>query len=164
MQGSGCTARTVRYYEQVGLLVASRTSGGHRQFEGPQLDRLIFIVNLREAGWSLREVVSFLDAREQARTDADACDQLQALVDEHVARLDRKLEVLSALRQDLRDTGALLPVCQQCVAARPRIDCQACDRLPALPELPRAFRLLWRSRTGTATPPFDESAADQDAD
>ena len=58
--GSGCTPRTVRYYEREGLLQAARSSGGHRLFPPGELDRLNFILALREAGVSDQEVIEAL--------------------------------------------------------------------------------------------------------
>jgi len=160
IDGSGCTARTVRYYEREGLLRAARTSGGHRLFTAGELERLRFIICLREAGWTLEEVTEFLGVREEARADAQACAKLEVLLGEHIARLDRKIAVLLRLREDLGQTQQLLPVCQECTVAQPTVECDACGRVPELSQLPRAFRLTWRAREIDDAPRFDEPAAD----
>jgi DNA-binding transcriptional MerR regulator len=47
----GTTVRTVRYYEQVGLLApATRSGGGHRRYGSDQRARLLRILTLRELG------------------------------------------------------------------------------------------------------------------
>lgn len=157
--GSGCTPRTVRYYERQGLLVAARSAGGHRLFGPAQLERLNFILGLREAGWTLEEVETLLRARDDAPSDREAAQRLDAILASHIGRLERKIELLAKLRSDLVGTHELLRVCGSCTTEHQRIDCETCERVPPLPRLPHGFRLAWRAREVDAAP-FDEAAAD----
>lgn len=159
IDGSGCTPRTVRYYEREGLLRAARTSGGHRLFQPAELERLRFIIALREAGWTLEEVTEFLDVRGQGDGDREAMRRLESLMQAHVARLERKLEILKQLRADLDQTGLLLKVCHACVPPSGEVACETCDRLAPLGELPRSFRLAWRARE-LDEQLFDDPSAD----
>jgi DNA-binding transcriptional MerR regulator len=161
-EGSGCTPRTVRYYEREGLLRAQRSAGGHRLFAASELERLNFIISLREAGWSLDEVTQLLGIRDAADSDARASGELEALVARHVQRLDRKIEVLRRLRDDLHNTAQLLPVCRECTTVQEVVECEACERVPTLDRLPRAFRLIWRARELAGAQVYDEQAADVD--
>ncbi len=167
-EGSGCTARTVRYYEREGLLRASRSSGGHRLFAPVELERLRLVIQLREAGWGLDEVTEFLAVRDRPNTDVEAWTRFDHLIALHISRLERKIAILAQLRADLGGTAALLPVCRECVqpadAAGPgaevtRRNCQQCERLPAIGSLPASFRLAWRGRD-LDDASFDEPAAD----
>lgn len=145
LAGSGCTPRTVRFYEREGLLRATRTRGGHRAFSPDELDRLNFIVALREAGWSLEEIAHLLAARRSATSDHHACRELDDTLGTRLGELERKLEVLTRLRRDLEDTRKALTVCRECTEGSPDpARCSGCTRLPGLPELPRGFRLTWR--------------------
>jgi DNA-binding transcriptional MerR regulator len=158
IDGSGCTARTVRYYEREGLLRAARTSGGHRLFTAAELERLRFIICLREAGWTLEEVTELLDVRGQGDADARACTKLDTMIELQLARLERKIAVLVQLREDLTQTQQLLPVCHECTAASETVECSSCGRVPELARLPRSFKLVWRARELAAG--FDDPAAD----
>lgn len=162
MDGSGCTARTIRYYEREGLLSAARTSGGHRLFGAAQLERLRFIIILREAGWALEEITELLDVRDDRSRDGEASARLDHLLAAHVDRLERKIAILTALREDLERSQSLVRVCQACTDGRARITCDACERLPPLGGLPRSFRLAWRAREIEVDPPFDDAGADDD--
>ncbi len=163
-QGSGCTPRTVRYYERQGLLRALRSAGGHRLFAVSELERLNFIISLREAGWTLEEVTEFLAIREASGTDAVAVERLEAELRRQADRLERKIAVLQRLRADFRCTSALLSVCEECSATQPRVECEACGRVPPLEELPRCFRLVWRARELEGAEVYDEAAADGSED
>lgn len=145
LAGSGCTPRTVRFYEREGLLRATRTRGGHRAFSPTELDRLNFIVALREAGWSLEEIAELLAVRGAAASDRDACLQLERTLGARLGELERKLDVLTRLRSDLEGTRQALAVCRDCTQVAPdRACCLGCTRLPEPTELPRGFRLTWR--------------------
>jgi len=160
--GAGCTARTVRYYERQGLLRAERTSGGHRQFAPAELERLEFVIALREAGWSLDDVTTLLEIRDAAANDADATASLRSLLDSQIEALQRKLELLQRLRDEFGETVSLLAVCGTCTAVQPRVTCEGCDRLPELEALPRPFRQVWRTRElGRSESPFEDALAGQ---
>ena len=161
--GSGCTARTVRYYEREGLLKATRTTGGHRLFAPVELERLRFIIQLREAGWALEEVTEFLSVRQGPSSEVASWANFDRLLAAHIGRLERKIEVLGQLRADLGNTAALLPVCRECVqllepSRRPA--CGACERMPPIDALPVSFRLSWRAPE-LAQAGFDEAGADE---
>jgi DNA-binding transcriptional MerR regulator len=156
IQGSGCTPRTVRYYEREGLLNATRSSGGHRLFDPSELERLNFIISLREAGWSLEEITSLLSIRARADGGREACRELTAEIDSHIDRLQQKIEVLRRLHGDLQETRRLLAICGDCTVDGQPLECAGCERLPV--EQPAGFRLTWlaEGRRGRA---FDEPSA-----
>jgi DNA-binding transcriptional MerR regulator len=143
---SGCTARTVRYYEREGLLRALRSGGGHRLFAREELDRLNYIVALREAGWSLEEIAEFLDLRGTARTGRDAHNKVEASLAGRMGSIEEKIRVLSMLRDDLMATREAFAQCRDCTHEAPTAeDCQVCSRFPEHANLPQGFRLTWHN-------------------
>jgi DNA-binding transcriptional MerR regulator len=65
----GLSLRTVRYYEETGLLVPERRSdGGFRMYSDDQIDRLALIKRMKPLGFTVQETRALLDAR---RTLAD---------------------------------------------------------------------------------------------
>ena len=161
IQGSGCTPRTVRYYERQGLLSATRSSGGHRLFLPTELERLNFIISLREAGWSLEEITSLLSIRSRADGDRDAARELTEEIAGHIDRLKQKIGVLTKLHADLQETRRFLVVCSQCTDEDKRLaaGCENCERLPA--DQPAGFRLTWLAE-GRRTTEFDDPAIPAD--
>jgi len=102
---TGLTARSIRYYEEIGLLApAARSEGAYRLYDADDLERLRFIAGLRnDAGFSLAEIGQMLED-EQARTSnrvrfraGDPADQRAALSDA-IARIDRQLDTLQRKR------------------------------------------------------------------
>jgi DNA-binding transcriptional MerR regulator len=98
----GLTPRSVRYYEELGLLrPAARSEGDYRLFDDSDLERLRFIKGLRDdAGFSLAEVAQLLEdeeARERGHVAFHATTdpaERKRLLCERAARLERQIETL----------------------------------------------------------------------
>jgi DNA-binding transcriptional MerR regulator len=98
----GLTSRTLRYYEELGLLKpAARSEGAYRLYDADDLERLRFIKGLRDdAGFSLAEIGQLLEdeaARERnrarfRRTDDPA--ERKAIIDDALGRVDRQIASL----------------------------------------------------------------------
>lgn len=58
---SGLTARTLQYYDEIGILTAKRTAGGHRYYQESDLWALQKIVSLKFLGFSLEEITDFIN-------------------------------------------------------------------------------------------------------
>jgi DNA-binding transcriptional MerR regulator len=100
----GQTTRTIRYYEELGLLEpAARSDGAYRLYDASDLERLRFIKGLRDdAGFSLTQISQLLEDeaarernRERYRTTQDP-DERRAILDDATARVDRQIATLEA--------------------------------------------------------------------
>lgn len=98
----GLTTRSIRYYEEIGLLKpAARSEGAYRLFDADDLERLRFIKGLRDdAGFSLAEIAALLEDeaararnRERFRATEDAAER-RAILAEATGRIDRQVETL----------------------------------------------------------------------
>ncbi|HEV2125789.1 MAG TPA: MerR family DNA-binding protein, partial [Chloroflexota bacterium] len=91
--------KTIRYYEQIGLVPApARTPAGYRLYGLAEQDRLRFIVQAKAIGLTLQEIGQIL----AARTDGQCpCDQVMELIDQKLADVDAQLRALHEARQDL---------------------------------------------------------------
>ena len=96
---SGFAESAVRYYERLGLLAATRTSGGQRRFERGMLRRLAFIRAARNVGLSLAEVSDALNSLPAGRTPTRA--DWSRLSRGWRERLDEQIDSLTALRDGL---------------------------------------------------------------
>ena len=97
-RATGMTVRTLRYYEEIGLITPeSRTDAGHRLYGPDAVARLYKISLLRQLGLPLNAVQASLEAD---RTDHDdtARDDLRTLMAEHLADVDARLAAENRLR------------------------------------------------------------------
>jgi DNA-binding transcriptional MerR regulator len=99
---TGLTPRTIRYYEELGLLEpAARSEGAYRLYDTEDLERLRFIRGLRDdAGFSLAEIGQLLEDeavrarnRVQFRATTDAAER-QAILTDAIERVDRQIATL----------------------------------------------------------------------
>jgi DNA-binding transcriptional MerR regulator len=98
----GLTARSVRYYEELGLLrPAARSEGAYRLYDETDLERLRFIKGLRDdAGFSLAEIAQLLEdeaARERGHAAFHATTdpaERKRILCERVASYERQIETL----------------------------------------------------------------------
>ena len=99
---TGLTPRSIRYYEEIGLLrPAARSQGAYRLYDASDLERLGFIRGLRDdAGFSLAEISLLLEDedarirdRERFRATGDTAEKREILRD-LIARMDRQVSTL----------------------------------------------------------------------
>ena len=98
----GLTPRSIRYYEEVGLLEpAARSEGAYRLYDESDIARLRFIRGLRDdAGFSLAQIGQLLEDeaarernRERLRSTEDPTERRAILIDA-LARVDGQIETL----------------------------------------------------------------------
>lgn len=114
-QLSGVPAKTIRYYESIGLLPdPHRADNNYRQYTPDVVERLRFIVSARGLGFSLADIGEFLTARDAGTLP---CKRVLDSFDQRILDIDRRIADLLALRDMLtriRSDGAALPADKKC--------------------------------------------------
>ena len=97
---SGVPAKTIRYYESIGLIPpAQRTESGYREYGRNEIDTLRFVQRARGLGFSVKDVGRLLDLwRDRSRASGD----VKALATEHIEEIDRKITELRSMRDTLQ--------------------------------------------------------------
>ena len=99
---SGLSAKTIRYYEEIGLLPGVRRSeGGRRVYGDDELERLRFITRLKTLGLPLKEIRDLNAVYAIGGSTAAMLERLGQLLGAHLADVDRRLDELTALRSQL---------------------------------------------------------------
>ncbi len=122
---AGVSLRTVRYYEEVGLLPPSqRTSAGTRLYSEADVVRLRFIRRLKAWGLSLEEIEVALGSRQSAQSRADRVNHtLEVLLTEQ-RHAEEQLAALQHLREEVEDALANVRLCETCAAEECPADCE----------------------------------------
>ena len=99
---SGVSARTLRYYEELGLLPGVRRRAGGRRVYGPdEIERLEFIQRLKKLGLSLAEVKELNAVYAIGGSTRELLRRLEEVLDRHRAELNARIEELVALRLEI---------------------------------------------------------------
>jgi len=99
----GLTERTIRYYEERGLLESvKRLDGGQRVYTDDDVRRLKFIQKLKVLGLSLAEMQELETLYGRHRTNAKVLPRLVELLDAHLTTVSERLAELTALRDEIR--------------------------------------------------------------
>ncbi|MHB8467804.1 MAG: heavy metal-responsive transcriptional regulator [Acidimicrobiales bacterium] len=97
---AGLSAKALRYYERIGLIdEAGRNPSGYRDYGEDVFDRLRFIRSAQAAGLTLGEIKGVIGYREQG---SPPCAHVLELIEGRAADLDRRIDELRGLRDDLR--------------------------------------------------------------
>jgi len=97
---AGVSVRSLRYYEQQGLLEATRTAGGQRRYAEDAVSRVELLQQLYAAGLSsatIRELLPSLRARVSTPESRTRLRAEKARLDEHIAGLERTRVQLEAM-------------------------------------------------------------------
>ncbi|PSF39571.1 heavy metal-responsive transcriptional regulator [Aphanothece hegewaldii CCALA 016] len=98
---SSIPIKTIRYYEEFGLLKASgRTEGGYRLFDSDVFSRLNFIKRAQKLGLSLSEIKEFLDVYDQGNLP---CNQVKEKLSKKIAEIEQQIEQLQILKRELKE-------------------------------------------------------------
>lgn len=98
----GLTPRTIRYYEDIGLLNSvRRVEGGRRIYTEEDIRRLRFIKRLKVLGLSLEDMAELENLYVTHRSNDRVLPRLLELLDRHMQTLDARIEQLNILKQDI---------------------------------------------------------------
>ena len=95
---SGLPAKTIRYYEDIGLVCPQREANGYRRFCAADLHKLNFLCRARSLGFSIEDCRNLLALYEdQDRASAD----VKRVAEQHLDAIHRKIAELEAMRDTL---------------------------------------------------------------
>jgi len=119
---SGLPAKTIRYYEDIGLIKPLRSANGYRSFVAADLHRLAFLGRARALGFTIEDCRALMAMyQDESRASAD----VKSLAQEHLAKIEAKIRDL----QTMHDTLSELVTC---CAGDERPDCPILSDLSGL--------------------------------
>lgn len=101
------SARTIRYYEELGLLTPKRTAGNHRVYSKKDRARLKMIIRAKSLGFSLEEITALFELYDMDRTEKSQYEEGIKLTHQHLAKVQNKIAELKKIE------GALLQALEE---------------------------------------------------
>jgi DNA-binding transcriptional MerR regulator len=100
-QHTGVSTKTIRYYEDIGVLPQpERSANDYRDYSPNAIDRLRFVRDAQATGLTLTEIASILELRSHSQS---TCDHVTELLEHHLRDLDEHLDRLQRTRQTLSE-------------------------------------------------------------
>ncbi len=116
---SGLPPKTIRYYEDIGLIDPLRSANGYRSFRAADLHKLAFLGRARALGFSIEDCRALLQLYEdESRTSAE----VKLIAEHHLQEIDLKIAGLKEMQNTL---AALVDAC----AGDHRPDCPILESL-----------------------------------
>lgn len=97
-QSAGLPAKTIRYYEEIGLVRPKRQDNGYRIYSTEDVHRLRFLQRARGLGFSIEDCRALLSLYDE--TGRESAD-VRAIAEAHLDEIDRKIRELKGMRQTL---------------------------------------------------------------
>lgn len=97
---SGLPAKTIRYYDEIGLVTPDRRANGYRDYNDRAVQKLAFLKRARQLGFSIddcRQLLSLYEDKQRASKD------VRTLAQQHLGEIDARLSELHELRATLAD-------------------------------------------------------------
>jgi len=97
-QRTGLPAKTIRYYEEIGLVTPRREANGYRVFDDKDIHRLTFLARARALGFPIEDCRTLLALyKDDTRASAD----VKCIAQDHLAQIEDKILQLQSMRDTL---------------------------------------------------------------
>ncbi|MEZ4286674.1 MAG: MerR family transcriptional regulator [Polyangiales bacterium] len=137
------THRTVRFYEEVGLIApVAHSCGGHRMFDDCALKKLQFALDLRKAGMSVQDIKSLFALKLGADCPQTASTTIGVVLGDQLTALDEQISTLERLKAELSRMQAQMATCGDCTDPGYPEGCHDCERVDRQ-DSGRAWSVLW---------------------
>lgn len=97
---AGLPPKTIRYYEDIGLVRPERMPNGYRRFREADLHKLRFLGRARNLGFSIEDCRTLMNLYEDESRESA---QVKALAEEHLSAINEKITQLQEMRETLTD-------------------------------------------------------------
>lgn len=123
----GTSVRTLRYYEEQGLVSPLRTTGGTRLYAPVHIERLKAVLHLARCGLPIERIAAICQARDSCATGDESSKKVGRGLDEVLDILDRQIQTLSDLKEEIRIGRTVVERCRGC---KNRPTAAGCPRCP----------------------------------
>ena len=140
---TGTTLRTIRYYEQLGLVNHSaRTKGGFHLYFSDECHKIEFIKKLQLLGTPLVEIRRLLERRREGESGAGTAPEIIEILSRRLEEIETRVDVYRQIRDAIHQTLGILEVCKECPLKPSKEVCCRCDAVTSMKEVPLPMQAL----------------------
>ncbi len=134
--------RTIRYYEEEGLLTPIRTPRGTRLYSNIHLARLKMILRLTSHGFSIEAIRQIAEIRETGQTGAQSSIQVDQHLEDIQMTIAAQIDALENIQTEINDARSVISGCNQCSNKPSTKGCPDCPVRKNLTEI-ELLNLIW---------------------
>ncbi|MBI3989893.1 MAG: MerR family transcriptional regulator [candidate division NC10 bacterium] len=140
---AGMTLRTLRYYEELGLIGrAVRTKGGFRLYAEDDLQKLQLIKDLQWLNLSLSQIRELFLERKGAKTGSEMAPPAKAFLRQRLKEVETRIARYQELQRALIETMDILQVCTACDLKPCKEVCFDCPAITGWGQVPLPMHVL----------------------
>ena len=140
---AGITLRTIRYYEELGLIEpAVRSQGGFRLYTEESIGKLRFIQGLKLLDFPLSKIREMFKIREIAQSGDEASHRFMQLLQNQQREAMKKKGQYEKMLQEIHSTMQLIKGCYGCETKPTFEACRSCETISHEGELPLPLRAI----------------------
>lgn len=132
----GATARSLRFYEEQGLVRPRRTAGGARRYSVVDVEQFRLILRLARVGLSLQQIREIASIRRESRTGDEASRKVYEAMEQVAGQVYQQLRECQAVLQDVTRLKSEVVQCFGCDRAPTPEGCAACPIYEKLQSAP----------------------------
>ena len=134
--------RTIRYYEEEGLLEPVRTPRGTRMYSANHIARLNVILRLAGLGFSLEAIRKIAEIRENSNSGDASSFLVEQHLDEVQQLLDKQINALQNIKQEIQDASGVIAGCHGCSNVPATQSCPDCPVINKRADI-ELLNLVW---------------------
>jgi len=141
---SGLSERTLRYYEELGIITPARTDGRTRLYSKKDIEVAKVANNLRELDIPLETIQAIASKRRKFKTGEQSSLAMAELLETLSSDLNERASKIISLQSDLITTMRLLRSCRNCKNKPSPTGCPTCP-LEINEDTPQIVSLIWQN-------------------
>lgn len=120
------SVRTIRYYEEEGMIQPLRTGGGTRLYTQRHISRARSILHLAENGFSLQSIRLLSSIRDGCKTGDESSARVSEQLADNSEEVSRRIRELMRLKKEIEKASAIILQCRGCGNEPTSKGCPAC--------------------------------------
>ena len=134
--------RSIRYYEEQGLLTSIRTQRGTRLYSKNHIIRLISILQLTKLGFSIESIREIVEIRENSQTGAESSSLMDIKLNKISNIISSNIEELKKLNIEINNVRNVIKGCNSCSNFPSNTGCPHCPVIEKLENI-NLLNLIW---------------------
>ena len=124
----GITTRTIRFYEEEGLLEPVKTSKGTRLYSEEHIRKLKVIKELRDMGIPLARIKSIVNIRKKSSSGDEASQKVLSAFEELEREIEDRIQLLNMVLAEINSLKLTVSQCRGCSLEPTFENCSECYR------------------------------------